>query len=164
VVSRILPSSVSHDFGRWLPQRARHLIAEHWPRFYDGLEVIRRPRLLASLVFMNFFGWAIDIAIYYAYGQAFNLDIPITAFVPITVALALVTSMPITFGNIGTWELGLVGVLGLYDVPADKALAFAAGAHLIVTLFNIGLGVVATAAMGISLADLLRMRSYQQPR
>jgi uncharacterized protein (TIRG00374 family) len=164
MVSRILPASMPHSFGCRLPSRVHDFAAQHWPRFYDGLEVIRRPKLLASLVLMNFLGWVLDIAIYYAYGHAFNLDIPLSGYITITVALALVTSVPLTFGNIGTWELALVAVLDLFGVPVEKALAFAGGAHLAVSVFNIVLGILATAAMRVAFTDVLRLRGSQARR
>src|SRR5262249_31679285 len=99
-----------------------------------------------------------DILIYWAFGQAFRLDLPLGAYLSVTVVVALVTIFPITFGNVGTYELAVVGALALYSVPGHDALAYAVSTHLISTAFNIGLGVLAMLVMGIQPAELYRIR------
>jgi uncharacterized protein (TIRG00374 family) len=129
-----------------------------WPRIHDGLEVIRRPRLLAVAILLNLFGWGVDLLILWAYGQTFNLDLPLAAYLSITVVVAMLTVFPITFGNIGTYEVALLSVLALYSVPSDAALAYTAGTHVITTLFNVLLGLIAMAAMRIGPGEIFRVR------
>ena len=58
------------------------------------------------LLMLNVAGWCIEIGMYWAYGHAFNLDVPLGAYVSVAVVVALVTTFPITFGNVGSWEVG----------------------------------------------------------
>jgi uncharacterized membrane protein YbhN (UPF0104 family) len=118
--------------------------------------------LLAGLLLLNLFGWLFEVTMYWAYGNAFNLDVPFGAFVSVAVVVALVTTFPVTFGNVGSWEVGLVAALGIYEVPLDEALAYAVGAHVFVALFNIGLGVVSMLLLGLRPADLLRVKTPGQ--
>ena len=70
------------DARRSIPDwRASHLAAcagtgrrsaQRWPRFHEGLELMRNPRLLSVAFVLNIFGWLVDIAIIWAYGQ----DVP----------------------------------------------------------------------------------------
>lgn len=141
-----------------LPRRLRGGIESHWPRFREGLEVMRRPKLLALGIALNLIGWGIDILIFWAFGRAFNLQLPLAAFVSVTVVVAIITTFPITFGNVGTYELALLSALSLYDIPAHDALAFAVGCHLFSTVFNVGLGAIAMWCMGMQPGDVFRLR------
>jgi uncharacterized protein (TIRG00374 family) len=143
---------------RRLPGSIYRALTQHWPRLHDGFEAIRRPRLLVILLLLNVAGWVVDIAIEYAYGHAFNLDVPLGAYISVTVVLSLITTFPITFGNVGSWEFGVLGVLALYNVPSDQALAYAVGAHVFMTVFNIAVGLVAMMLLGVKLRDLLALR------
>lgn len=124
-----------------------------------GLEVIRRPRLLAVELAFNLFGWLLDILIFWAFGRAFNLHLPVAAYVSVTVVIGLITIFPITFGNVGTFELAVVGALSLYGVSSPDALAYAVGTHLFSTLFNLGLGVVAMLFMRMRPGEVFRLRT-----
>lgn len=158
-VARMLPRSAPRAGALpLLPRRFRASVDRHWPRIHEGFEVIRRPRLLALALAFNLFGWIVDILISWAFGRAFNLDVPLAAYVSVTVAIGLITIFPITFGNVGTFELAVVSALALYEVPADAALAFAVGTHLFSTLFNIALGVVAMLLMRMRPGDVFRLR------
>jgi uncharacterized protein (TIRG00374 family) len=158
-LSRVLPEALPQwRFLRRLPPGLYSTLEALWPRIHDGFEAIRRPRLLGILVALGLFGWTVDIAINWSYGNAFGLDVSFGAYVSVTLALAIITTFPVTFGNIGTWEVAVVGALALYDVPADEALAYALGSHVFVTLFNVTLGLVAMAAMRLHPGEVFRFR------
>lgn len=142
-----------------LPARVQGPLRQRWPRFFEGLELVRNPRLLSVAFVLNIVGWVVDVAITWAYGRTFHLGVPIGAYLSLTVAVAIITVFPITPGNVGTFEVILVGVLKAYQVPTDQALAFAVGMHLISTVFNIGLGLVAMVLMGVRPGELLRLHS-----
>jgi uncharacterized protein (TIRG00374 family) len=157
--SRVMPDELPPwRVVRALPRGMRASLERWWPRIHDGLEVIRRPRLLAVAILLNLFGWGVDLLILWAYGQTFNLDLPLAAYLSITVVVAMLTVFPITFGNIGTYEVALLSVLALYSVPSDAALAYTAGTHVITTLFNVLLGLIAMAAMRIGPGEIFRVR------
>ncbi len=164
VLSHVLP----REFPAWrifnpLPRRAYNAVEHLWPRMHDGFELVRQPRLLALAVVLNVFGWLVDIGILWSYGQAFGLDVPFSAYIAVTVAVAIITTFPITFGNVGTYELALLRVLALYGVADDRALAYAVGTHVFSTVFNIGLGMIAMLAMRISPNELFSLHSKPQP-
>ena len=159
LASRIMPQTLpGSPWLRRLPRPLFAFLEEHWPRLHDGFEAVRRPKLLLALLLLNVAGWTVDIAIYWVYGQAFNLDVPLGAYVSVAVVTALITTFPITFGNVGSWEFGFLGALALYNVPADVALAYAVGTHVFISLYSIGLGLLAMALLGVKPAEVLRMR------
>jgi len=163
VGSNLMPAELpSWRVVEALPRPPRDAFRHMWPRFHAGLEVIRQPRLLLIAVVLNLFGWLVDLGILWSYGQAFRLHLPFAAYLSVTVAVAIVTIFPLTFGNIGTYELVLLRVLTLYDVPADRALAFAIGTHAIGTLFVMLLGGAAMAIMGIRPSELFSLRRSEE--
>ena len=141
-----------------LPGRLQAGNRRHWPRIYEGFEVLRRPRLLAIALAFNLFGWIVDIAISWAFGRAFNLQLPLAAFVSVTVVIGIITIFPITFGNVGTFELAVISALSLYGISGHDAVAYAVGVHVFSTLFNIGLGVIAMLVMGMRPGEVFRLR------
>jgi uncharacterized membrane protein YbhN (UPF0104 family) len=141
-----------------LPSGVEAFVHAQWPRIYSGFEAVRRPRMLSTLLALNTVGWLFEIAMYWAYGHAFNLDVPIGAYVSVAVAVALVTTFPITFGNVGSWEVALIAALSIYGVPADEALAYAVGSHVFVALFNISLGLISMLLLGLRPGDLFQLK------
>ncbi len=158
VAARTLPEQLpSWRILRRLPARLYTFIEEHWPRAHAGFEILRNSRLLAIALVLNLVGWAEDIAILWLFGHAFQLDVPFGAYVSLAVAVAAITTFPITIGNIGTYELLLVSVLTLYGVSSADALGYALGTHVITTAFNIGLGMLALWAMRITPGEVFRL-------
>lgn len=160
LLSRRMPVALP----RWgalerLPRRLHGSIAQHWPRFREGLEVMRNVKLLLIVLLLNIVGWGADVAISWAFGEAFGLDVPLGAYLAVTSAIAVVTTFPVTFGNAGTYEVAVVGALALYAVSGHDALAYALGTHLVSTGFNIALGLAAMAAMGVHPSELFRLRN-----
>jgi uncharacterized protein (TIRG00374 family) len=115
-------------------------------------------------IVLNLFGWAVDLLINWSYGNAFHLSVPFSAYLSLTVVLALLTTFPITFGNVGTWELAILGVLELYGVSSERALAFAVGTHVVSTLFNVCLGCIAMFAMRLRPSEVFSIRGKSARR
>ena len=147
---------------RALPDRIERALHHAWPRVHAGLEVMRQPKLLAIALLINLFGWVVDIFIFWCYGEAFGLDLPISAYVAIAVGGAVITIFPITFGNIGTWEFVLVRVMKLYGVPGDTALAYALGTHILGTVFVVVLGIAAMGLMRVRPAEIFSFRNKKR--
>jgi uncharacterized membrane protein YbhN (UPF0104 family) len=166
IASRTLPEHLPDSrLLRRLPIGAGEQIRYHWPRLYAGFEAVRRPRLLIITIALNLVGWGLDILVIWLFGEAFHLSLPFVAYLTVAVAVAIVTVFPITFGNIGTYELLVTSVLTLYGVDASTALAFALGTHVFSTAYNLGLGFVAVWAMQLRPADVFRLaeRAEQEP-
>jgi uncharacterized protein (TIRG00374 family) len=168
VIAALFGNTLPRDVPEWrvlhrLPRRVRVALDHIWPRVHDGLELIRSPRLLLLAIVLNLFGWVVDLAMLWSYGRAFDLDVPWGAYLSVTVAVALITTFPITFGNVGTFEFALLRVLSLYGVASDRALAFAVGTHLFNTLFVIAVGLVAMWRMGVQPGEIFSIRRNTQP-
>jgi uncharacterized membrane protein YbhN (UPF0104 family) len=159
IVSRFLPQQLSPEPGpAWLPPRARTALAALWPSIHDGLESLRDPWLLAGTVALNTFGWFLDLLVLVAFGRAFGLDVPLSAYLSMTVATSLLSMFPITPGNAGTFEFVLVRVLAVYGVGADEAFAFALAVHILSTATTFALGLVGMLFMRVSVHEVFAWR------
>lgn len=159
IASRFLPQQLSATpEPAWPPRRARTALAALWPGIHDGLESLRDPWLLAGTVALNAFGWLLDLLVLAAFGLAFGLDIPFSAYLSVTVATSLLSMFPITPGNAGTFELVLVRVLALYGVGADEAFAFALAVHILSTAATFALGLLGMLFMRVSVHEVFAWR------
>jgi uncharacterized protein (TIRG00374 family) len=159
IVSRFLPPQMPAMRAlRWLPERVRKGLAGLWPSIHDGLEALRDTYLLAGTVALNAFGWFLDMLVLWGFGLAFGLDIPWSGYLAASVASSLVTMFPITPGNVGTYELVLVRVLGLYGVSADAGFAFSVAVHVFSTLATFVLGLVAMLFMRVGFNEVFAFR------
>jgi uncharacterized membrane protein YbhN (UPF0104 family) len=151
---------------RWLnrlPHWLRSGLQEGWPRFLDGLETMRNWRLLLTAMLLNFVGWGSQVLNFALFGLAFGLDVPLVAFIVVMIAANLVSAFPITFENIGTYEAVLLGVLAAWDVPNERALAYAIATHLLTNLWVIGVGVLALWLMKVRPRDILSLVREKGP-
>jgi glycosyltransferase 2 family protein len=159
VLSRFLPSQFSAVPGASrLPQRIRVALAGLWPSIHDGLESLRDPWLLAGTVTLNTFGWLLDLLVLGAFGLAFGLDIPYSAYLSVMVATSLLSMFPITPGNAGTFEFVVVRVLALYGVGSDGAFAFALAVHVFSTVATFVLGLAGMLFMRVSFQEVFAWR------
>ena len=147
---------------RWLkplPQRLRQIIGRLWPRVLDGLEGIRNWLLLAKAIVLNFAGWFVQVVVFWMFGLAFGLDLSFSAYIVIMIAANLVVAVPITFQNIGTYEVVLLEILVAFGVAREEAFAYAVATHIITNLWIIATGLVAVWLMRISPREVIRLRA-----
>ncbi len=135
---------------RLLAPAVRQAIQDAWPRFVDGLETMRNPRLLGLTVGLNLATWFVQVLMFFIFGLAFGLGLALGAYLGVTIAANVVADFPITFQNLGTYEVAMVEVLALQGVAREEALAFAVTGHLLTN--------AAVAVMGLSAMWVMRLR------
>ena len=116
----------------------------------ESLELLRRPHPLLVLGLLGYLGF--DIAILWATFQAFGASPPIATLCLAYLIGELGGLIPVP-GGIGGVDLGLVGALVLYHVPATEATAAVLAYRAIALVVPALLGVVAFALLRRSLAQ-----------
>ena len=147
--------------GRWLgrlPARVRGAISDAWPRVRDGLVTLRDERLLALVVALTVAGYAIEVLTFWAFGRALGLSLPFATYIGVTVVVSFVRTFPLTFQNIGTYEVALLALLGRAGVPSGDALAYALASRILISAEITVMGVAAMWLMAVRPRDLLRLR------
>ena len=91
---------------------------------------------------------------FWAFGRAFALGLPLSAYVSVTVAVSLVR----TFQNIGTYEIALIALLRREGVTGGDAFAYAVATRVLVSTFITVMGLVAMWLMAVRPRDVLTLR------
>jgi len=159
LASRLLP----RELPGWrpvalLPDRAGQALSDAWPRIRDGLEALRNARLLVIVLALTVAGYAMETVMFWTFGLAFRLGLPLSAYVSVVVAAGVVRVFPITFQNIGTYEVVLLEVLARQGAPRDAAFAYAIATRVFASIAITTMGLLAMWFMRVHPRDLFTMR------
>lgn len=116
---------------RPLPPRAGEVIVRALQSFVAGLAVLRSGRLFALSFGLALLQWWFTAWSYLTALRAFGIeDVPFSGGVFMQSLIALAVAVPSSPGFFGPFEAAAKLGLGLWAVPADKAISFAVGLHL----------------------------------
>jgi uncharacterized protein (TIRG00374 family) len=139
---------------RWLPQPARRSVGELIPRFLEGMESLRRPRLALEAVGISFAAWLVEVVVYWFLGHAFDLGLSFSDYVLVMIGANVVVSLPLTPWDIGPYEVAVAEVLALLGVDRDVAGSYAVGSHLLLLVWISLTGIAAMWALGLRPRDI----------
>lgn len=112
-----------------LPKSLREKADSSLSSFY---KTIPSPKNIILFIILTFIAWIL-IAIKSTFmARAFSIEIPFITAATIFLISIAVGTIPITVGGLGTREVALVTLFGLFDVPAAKAMSMS------ITLFLTG--------------------------
>ncbi len=114
--------------------------------------------MLALAMALTVIGYGIEVLTFWAFGRAFSLGLPLTDYVSVTVAVSLVRTFPITFQNIGTYEVALLGLLSREGVGSADALAYAVATRILFSATITVMGLAAMWLMAVRPRDVLALR------
>ena len=155
-----LPEDLSKvRWGRLLPGWLRQRVADLVPPFVDGLAALRDPRIAWRAIAISFPAWLIEVTVFWLFGQAFGLGLSFSAYLVITVAANMIVALPITPSSLGAYEVGLQEVIALFGVDRSLAAGYAIGAHLFMSLWIVGTGLVAAWLLHIRFEELFYLRN-----
>jgi len=92
--------------------------------FNDGISILRSSDKLLVIVFFTFMSWASHIGSVYFLFRVFDLQLPLTAAVVVIIINYLALMVPITPGNLGSFQLAVVGSLNIFSIPKTEAVLF----------------------------------------
>jgi glycosyltransferase 2 family protein len=134
----------------FIPEQLRNLVQNAWPGFLNGLATLRGSRALLKAFSLHLLEWMMRVATLWLFALSFNLGVPLSAYVVLTVALSVFTLFPVTFMNIGTYQVIATEVLGAAGAPRSEAFAFAVTAQALSHAW--------VAIMGLAAIWLLHVR------
>jgi uncharacterized protein (TIRG00374 family) len=137
-----------------LPERARELIETSVPHFIDGLAVFRDARLGAEAIALSFAIWLLEVAMFALFGAAFDIRLAMPAWMLIMVGANMISSIPITPSNIGTYEVAVTELVTALGVGGGLAGGFAIATHVFNIVWITAAGFVAMWSLGLSLEDV----------
>lgn len=99
--------------------------------FNDGISVLKSTDKLFVVSVLTFLSWASHVVSVFFLFYMFNLDLPIWAAVVVIIVNYLVLMIPITPGNIGSFQLAVVASLNIFSVPKTEGVLFSVLLYLV---------------------------------
>lgn len=149
-----------HRFGWWRNHVPARLVRE-WDNvkasFLAGLDMLTSTRHLVVVSFFSIVSWLAHALIVLFLLHTFGFQLPLWAALVILIVNTLAIMIPLTPGNIGTFQFACIIGLGFFGIPKDEALGFSIFLHL----FEVGpvilLGLIA------SFSQHVRVSEYRTP-
>lgn len=102
-----------------------YLILKKFVRsFNDGISVIKSTDKLFVVSSTTFLAWAAHIGSVFFLFYAFHFDLPISAAVVVILINYLALMIPVTPGNLGSFQLAVVAALNVFSIPKTEAVLF----------------------------------------
>ncbi|MPZ50215.1 MAG: hypothetical protein GEU75_13115 [Dehalococcoidia bacterium] len=133
----------SRDCHRLFPTQVRDGLRDAWPAFLDGLAALRQSRSLLKAFSLHLTEWLMRATTLWLFGISFALGVPASTFLVLTVALSVFTLFPVTFMNIGTYQVVAIEVLHAAGAPRSEAFAYAVTAQALSYLWVALMGLTA---------------------
>jgi uncharacterized protein (TIRG00374 family) len=123
----------------------------------QGLSVLNAPAPLAGAILLQCLGWLLQLLAVFATMQAFGIDAGLPAAGLVLVLMNIATILPLWPGNVGLVQAAVALPLRNYGVPYATGFAFGLALQAIEIACGVGLGLMALAREGISVAMLRRL-------
>jgi uncharacterized membrane protein YbhN (UPF0104 family) len=130
----------------------------------NGLAVLKQPLPLAGAILLQCGGWLMQLLAVYVAMQAFGIDAPLPAAGLVLVLMNIATIIPLWPGNVGLVQAAVAVPLRNYGVPYSTGFAYGLVLQALEMACGVGLGLIALAREGISVAMLRRMSDDEEPR
>jgi len=130
----------------------------------DGLRFLSEPVVLLRVVLFTVAVWTVDVSSTWLALHAFHIDVGPSGAALLVAAIGLSFALPLTPGNVGTYQLIAVLVLGRLGVDRDRAFAFGIGFQAFALLATVALGAGFFQREGLSLSALAAEPPSETPQ
>lgn len=107
-----------------LPEPIYNRIDRLWTNFSEGLSALRSLKHVTAAFFLSVASWVGNLAVISMLLYAFGISLPTGAALVLMVINAMLMIVPITPGNIGTYQVACVVGLTIFDVPKTDAVSY----------------------------------------
>jgi len=125
---------------RWSDLARRHWLIRLTGRLIDGLESLRRPRVMLAAGSWSFLAWFFGMLTNLTLLKAFGLPFSLLIAALLLAVLQMGVSVPSVPGRIGVFEGLCLVTLALFGIEANRALAYGLLLHGLVLLPPVSLG------------------------
>ncbi len=152
---RVSERMISAIFGKRFPDLAERLVAMV-EDFLCGLRGVSSVKDLLWSIFWLAVLWGLLGALYQIGLLSFGVEAPIWVGVTLCVMIALAVAAPGAPGFVGTFQLGCVVALALFDYPEEFGVAYSIVLHALQAVTVVICGFVILHRRGLSLSDVSR--------
>ncbi len=107
--------------------------------FNEGISVMKSTDKLFVVSILTVLAWMAHIVSVYFLFHMFNFNLPIWAAVVVIIINYLALMVPVTPGNVGSFQLAVVAGLNIFGVPKTEAVLFSVILYIVDMLPMIGL-------------------------
>jgi len=142
---------------RWaarLPRAWRGPAGEFIAHAAGGLRFLGEPAVVLRVSLFTAAIWSLEVCGMWLALRAFHIAVGLPAAALVVAAVGLSFALPLTPGNVGTYQLIAVLVLGRFGVDNEHGVAFSLGFQAFSLVATVALGYVFFQREQLSLADL----------
>ncbi len=143
---------------RLLPRFLHARLAGLLANARQGLHFLNRPRTLAAILAFTAAVWMLESLIMLLALRAFGLSLGLGVAALLAAAIGLSFALPLTPGNVGTYQLVCILVLGAAGVERDAAFAFGLGFQAVALVVVAVCGLILLQREGMDLRTLVAQR------
>lgn len=157
IVAAARPAFTLGIVERVLPRNRIGATLRHFAeRVLGGLSALRDPAHAVPVVLWTVLLWVVNALAFWIGFLAFDIHVPFTAALILQGVLMIGIAIPQAPGYAGFFELVIVNVLLLYEVPERTGLAFAVSYHVTTFIPITLMGVWSATRPGITLRNIER--------
>ena len=139
-----------------LPAALRRRLGDTLVNARQGLTFLGSPRTVGAVLLYTGTVWTCDTAGMWLGLRAFGIGVSLAVAAVLVAAIGLSFVLPLTPGNMGTYQVICVFVLGTWGVPKDHAFAMGLGYQALGLLSTVLLGLLFLQREGLDLGSLAR--------
>jgi uncharacterized protein (TIRG00374 family) len=140
----------------WLPAALRRRLGDTLVNARQGLTFLGSPRTVGAVLLYTAAVWSCDTAGMCLALRAFGILVSPAVAAVLVAAIGLSFVLPLTPGNMGTYQVICVFVLGTWGVPEDSAFAMGLGYQAFALLSTVLTGLLFLQREGLGLGTLAR--------
>lgn len=125
--------------------------------FRAGLNMLKSGRHLLVVALMSIFSWLGHALVVLFLMWAFGFKLELWAALVVLIVNTLAIMIPVTPGNIGTFQFACIVGLGFFGISKDQALGFS------ILLHFVEIGPVFLLGLISSFSEHVRVREYRSP-
>lgn len=107
-------------YRRLIPKKMKEKTKNTFDSFYDGMP---KKRYFIFFFFLNILAWMITYISTYFIALSVGIDLPLHYFLSILSIGTIVSLIPVTINGLGTRELTLISLFGIFGVEATKVFS-----------------------------------------
>ncbi|MCK4647420.1 flippase-like domain-containing protein [Candidatus Pacearchaeota archaeon] len=119
-------------YRKLIPQKMKEKARGTFNSFYEDLP---KKRLLLEVFILNLISWLVCYIVVYFVALSLSIEIKFIYFIAIYPIATLVAQIPITISGLGTREVTLIGLFGLFGVEAVKVFSMSLIGLFIMAVF-----------------------------
>ncbi|HEX2304023.1 MAG TPA: lysylphosphatidylglycerol synthase transmembrane domain-containing protein [Gaiella sp.] len=128
----------------------------------QGLAVLRAPAAAFAAICCQIAGWTFQLLAVWVVSKAFGLDVPLPAAALVLLLMNIATVFPLWPGNVGLLQAAVALPLAQYGVAYGTGFAYGLVLQALEMSVGVGVGLLALAREGLSLAALERMEDEEE--